>query len=731
MVDHAETSDEPGEENLLILPFPITEVGAYKLERVVDTTRNDVRIYRSEAIVVECPSAEISSFNEEGHFCQGETDALKVTVRGVPPLHVQYAQIVNEHPQLIPIDSIHPESFTSPLLAGDGNLQVMRREDYSFAQTHSVTLTYPLSLDTVGLWKYALLEVRDALGNTVSYEDAPPGYGITVHERPHINLRGCSEDSPIKVLKGRDTNIYFNIQTNDPGQFNITLGYTPPESSDPPVVETYKLTHKRDGLSITEPGIYTIMDISTKYCSGDVLTPQSCLVITPSEPTLQIEWSTLKDHCSGTVGVTADLTFTGEPPFHLSYRTLSKNTNQHEAKRIKVDRTRFQMDFKPEVAGTYVYDFIALDDVNYRWIELDGEMFSHEATVHPLPGVKFQDTGARKTCIGSPLDVPIRMIGSGPWNLTYDIVEGTGKRKTISVDIEQSETTLHLLGFQRGGKGTVSLRSVTDGGGCKVQLSEEDLVVDVRREKPSAKFYGNTIQARDGELIKIPLRLTGDGPWRIRYAHIDVDGQRSEYEAYVTDPNGSLETRYEGTYELISVVDSSCPGVIKSEAAKFAVRWVARPKLDIVGAEGAPRHEIIKKPDICAGQDAYLDLFLHGIPHSAIADTQAPNHLQLIITSSNWMTRVVSSVEAKMISVRLCQVLKSNFKHLKPAHIDTSLFISPMQYTTIQRTSKRQLSLNRSFGLFPPPNLWRLLNLTCTAQIPLSTTQRRMEFLFS
>ena len=616
MIDHAETSDEPNEESLLTLPFQITETGAYKLERVVDKSGNDIRIYRSEAIVVDCPTAEISSFSNEGagRFCQGETDALKVSVRGVPPLHVLYVQEVNGHVARVPIDSIHPESFASPLLAGDANQQhVIRQVDYSYAQAHPVTLTYPLTLDTVGIWKYALLEVRDALGNIVSYEDAPPGYSLSVHERPQVSLRGCSEDNPIKVLRGRDTNLYFNIQATESGPFNISLGYIPPDSSDPPIVDTHKLDHKRDALSITEPGLYSIMDISTRYCTGDVLTPQSCLVITPSEPTLQIEWTTLKDHCSGTVGVTADLTLTGEPPFHLSYRILSKATNQHEVKRIKIDRTRHQVDFRPEVAGTYSYEFIALDDINYRWIELDGEMFSHEATVHPLPGVKFLDTGMRKTCIGSSLDVPVRMIGSGPWNLTYDIVEGSGKRQTFAVTIDQSETTLHIPEFQKGGKGTISLRSVTDGSGCKVQLGEEDLVVDVRREKPSARFYGQTVQGRDGDLIKLPLRLTGDGPWRIRYAFEDGDGNRSEHEVFVTDPNGSIETRSEGVYELLGVVDSSCPGVVKPQGGKFIVNWISRPKVDIVGSEGAPRHEILRKADICAGQDAYLDLNLHGM----------------------------------------------------------------------------------------------------------------------
>jgi len=614
MKEHAESSEEHGEEGLQILPFHITDIGAYKLERVVDKTGNDVRLYRSEAVVVECPSAEISSFTEQdGDFCQGESDALKVHVRGVPPLHVSYVQEVNGHEITIPIDSIHPETFTSPLLQSDANQQVIRTSDYTYAQAHPITLTYPLSLETVGSWRFTIKDVRDAMGNHVNYEDPPPGYHFKVHEKPKVSLRGCSENNPIKVLKGRDTNLNFNIQTMEAGPFNLTLAYTPSDSVEPVSIEIYHLHHKRDSLSVTEPGLYTILGIGTRFCSGDVLTPQSCLVITPPEPSLQIEWSTLRDHCSGTVGVTADLTFIGEPPFHLSYRTLSKSTNQHEVKRIKVDRTRHQLDFKPEVAGTYQYEFIALDDVNYRWVELDGEMYSHEATVHPLPGVKFVDPQTRKTCIGSSLSVPVRMIGTGPWNLTYDIVEGGGRRKSFSTTVTETEAMLELPQFQKGGKGTVSLRSVTDGSGCKVQLGEEDLVIDVRREKPSARFYTSAFTGRDGDTIKMPLRLTGDGPWHLHYFNEDSQGRQFEHDAFVNDPNGFIETRSDGVFELLSVSDSSCPGVVKPGYERFHVTWIARPKVDIIGFEGVPRHEIQRRADICAGADAFLDVTLHGL----------------------------------------------------------------------------------------------------------------------
>jgi nucleoporin POM152 len=616
MLDQAELSEEPGEEGLQILPLDVSEQGAYKLERVVDKTGHEVRIYRSEAIVVECPSAEISSFNDlQPHFCQGEVDALKIHVRGVPPLHLTYSQEVNGHAVTIPIDSIKPESFVSSFIQGGMEMVQHRYEhvDYTFALTHPITLTYPLTLDVVGRWDYTLLGVTDALGNSIEYKGTPPGYRVSVHELPKIQFRGCSEDSPTKLLKGRDSNLYFNVHTTEQGPFNVTLAYNA-QSSDTPVVKTYEIQHKRDSLSIETPGVYSIVNVTSRYCHGDVLTPQSCLVITPAEPTLQIEWSTLKDHCSGTVGVTADLTFTGEPPFHLSYRVLSRATNTHEIKRFKVDRTRHQIDFRPDVAGTYVYEFIAVDDVNYRYTELEGGMYAHEATIHPLPGARFTDLSARKTCIGSNLSVPVRLIGSGPWNLTYDISESGAKRKSKWTTVQVPETWLELPDFTKGGKATVSLRSVTDGSGCTVQLGEDDLVLDVRREKPSARFYATSATGRDGDAVKLPLRLTGEGPWFLRYALVDTAGQRSEHDVMANDPNGFIEVRSDGIYELVAVADSTCPGVIKSGFERFEVIWIARPKVDIVGFEGVPLHETLRLDEICAGEDAFLDLTLHGIP---------------------------------------------------------------------------------------------------------------------
>ena len=187
-------------------------------------------------------------------------------------------------------------------------------------------------------------------------------------------------------------------------------------------------------------------------------------------------------------------------------------------------------------------------------------------------------------------------------------VEGS----TFSTRVEDSETMLELPEFQKGGRGTVSLRSVTDGSGCKVQLGEEDLVIDVRREKPSARFYTNSITGRDGDRVKLPLRLSGDGPWLLKYSVEDSRGQHSEHEVMVSDPNGFIETRSDGIFKLLSVVDSSCPGVIKPGQEIFEVAWIARPRVDIVGFEGVPRHEIQKMEDICTGEDAFLDLSFHG-----------------------------------------------------------------------------------------------------------------------
>jgi nucleoporin POM152 len=61
----------------------------------------------------------------------------------------------------------------------------------------------------------------------------------------------------------------------------------------------------------------------------------------------------------------------------------------------------------------------------------------------------------------------------------------------------------------------LTLVSVEDANGCKRSLSVPGISVNVRRVKPTAKFYAKDskyeVTVLQGETAHLPLRLTGDG----------------------------------------------------------------------------------------------------------------------------------------------------------------------------------------------------------------------------
>lgn len=85
--------------------------------------------------------------------------------------------------------------------------------------------------------------------------------------------------------------------------------------------------------------------------------------------------------------------------------------------------------------------------------------------------------------------------------------------------------------------------------------------------------------------------------------------------ATVNNPNDSLDVNNKGTYELISVQDSLCPGSIVSDAATYTVDWVPRPSAKL--SQNTP---MILEPNngsyilspICEGISDHVELELGG-----------------------------------------------------------------------------------------------------------------------
>lgn len=118
----------------------------------------------------------------------------------------------------------------------------------------------------------------------------------------------------------------------------------------------------------------------------------------------------------------------------------------------------------------------------------------------------------------------------------------------------------------------------------------------------------------EGEKATLPLRLTGDGPWRIKYRRAEAPHQ--VFTATLSTPNDELRVNEKGLYELLEVWDSQCPGEIHADAANYAVDWVSRPIAKLaseVQATYEPYNGSHLLPPVCEGIPDHVDLDLTGV----------------------------------------------------------------------------------------------------------------------
>lgn len=644
--------------------IPVSDPGLYKLERVQDTSRMDVRLYRAQALVVQCPSASLvipERLKDHPDRCTRDLDELSLRVSGLPPLKVKYNRWIEGQERTSSIDSVKPPGYSSPLMFHHDDpgldakdqyaLKLAGLQDLLWAKASNVDVHLNSSLQQPGLWSYTVEEVEDACGNKVNYltskadnkltlskprdplaindsleEDRSieaPSYEFRVHERPRISFRGCTPERPTILLDGKDAKLLFDVKSPDSGPFEVQLGRGDPEALVPSSdtdIDIYKqltLSTKAQSFAVKEPGIYNIQGFSSKHCKGIIEMPSACIVFTPPRPSLNIVFDPIQDKCAGSIGLLADLSFTGSPPFDISWRvTKDGKAVQH---RKKIDRARHQLRFTPDEAGHFAYEFTGLDDANYKGVRLDSNMLRTEQTVYPLAGATFTDRELKKCCIGDSVALPVRLVGSGPWDLVYEI-SYSGKRKKYELfDLSDSQQVIKTPNLTAGGTYIVTLVSVQDAKGCKTPLEEVDAKIEVRRDRPSASFYTiddkRNVTIIEGSAVDLPLRLVGDGPWELEFA----TPARQE-SIKLQDQNGAITIQQPGIYELRSVRDAYCPGEVDSKASRFEVTWYPRPKLGIPDstAKLITNNKYVRA-EICENDDDTFEVEVFGAPPFSIS----------------------------------------------------------------------------------------------------------------
>ncbi|GBE77622.1 hypothetical protein SCP_0105020 [Sparassis crispa] len=649
----------------------LSQPGTLRLERVVDAFDVDARlVYPNEVTVAPCPRAEFTDKviapGEDIHCATpglaagaGEEMTLGIDVFGVPPLSLRWYKEVGGRREQFMVEGIESSEYGLRRSVDEGRTPSGLRGRRAPVQL-SVPLT--VALDSLGTHSYVLESVTDGIGNVIQAGSSPISSGfinaseqavssptsadsrvtrsLTVLRRPSVSFKGCGPGNPASLLIGSEAPVTISALQADAldAPWDVTVKYQPlaaengkKKSSGKRHKSWTKSLQSQYGktdytMLVDAPGEYTITGVKGKYCEGDILSPDTCKVIERPIPTAEIEWKKIHE-CSGDTGVSASLVFHGTPPFQVYYRMQ----RDHEAPRelFKTFTTsRGELTIQPERSGHYVFKFVQLSDANYQKVALKGP--SIDQVVHSPASADFANNvpggnGRRKinSCSGNMVDVDVDLRGTRPWTLDVQVVGPKGSEIVRVANITTSRQTLHLpipkAVDKDGGMFEIDLVSVEDAYGCKRALSVPGVAVNVRRIQSTAKFYGAAdkrhVTILDNEQASLPLRLTGDGPWHLKYRRAEAPEQ--VYSASVSSPNGDLRVFDKGHYEILEVADSQCPGAVIANDATYRVDHVPRPSAKLSSQiqstfESFNGSHIL--PAICEGINDHVDLELTGRP---------------------------------------------------------------------------------------------------------------------
>lgn len=611
----------------------VRKSGVYKLDKIVAQDGVDVRLYNRHVYVFTCPHAQFKSV-QETDYCTGEQETLEIEVMGVPPLNVEYKKKLgnNGHETKLRLNHIQPDEFESPLerlsnglhSADPSFFQSINGNDFSWAAVQHLTIPLNLTFETADNQEFKLDRVTDGAGNVMDISNLNSQV-FKVHRRPAVKFQ-CSQTTPVNLLIGsKSTSLPLAIQGSGP--FHLEYNFT--SSSDEKEL-TRKVKLVEPSISATSPGEYSLVSISDKYCSGEVLFPSSCQVVQPELPSVKLHATPIASECAGDseIGMKFVAEFAGAPPYALNY-VITKHTGRTkkvvETKREFIDRSRHIFSYLPASAGEYTYEFTTLDDHHYK--KLPTEIAPIKQVVHPQPDAKFIPNSRRsvRTCLGEDLSVDVELRGTGPYVLSWTL-----GNQLYSDTVEGEKYTIKLPPFERAGHHVVSLVKIQDANDCVKDLESRDFTIDVRRDRPTAFFHQDekfvrVVEVPEGASTTLPIKLTGEGPWTVTYRNVEL-GDRSRVTRRFSDPNAHVEVTSTGHYELLAVEDSICKGDVLPP--QYLVKWLDKPTISIPQDQALELSPgVYERPAVCQGSSDAIDVQFTGLGpfYCSYKELRSPN----------------------------------------------------------------------------------------------------------
>jgi nucleoporin POM152 len=340
------------------------------------------------------------------------------------------------------------------------------------------TLTTP-SLVKGGQHALTLTSVTDSSGCKIFLEQEAR---IEVrHQRPTAAFGLVEGHRRILTLEGKKAFLPVKLSGDSPW----SVSYSKVGSS-----ETFRKTLRspNDVLDVSSEGVYRLEEIRDGVCPGTVdVNANDFEVQWVPRPTLQvIEGSTIKKKsdrvfvknpvCEGDQD-TADVSFTGQSPYHMEYKIHGKPdrgqpwVTQTQQEDVALHVASIRMDTAQP--GFYEYNFLKVGDRAYE-SGSSSPLPIIQQTINPRPSAKFSDTGKIynycKEQTSSNDVIPIALTGQPPFTLELSIRHHASTTPEI-VNIPNIETRNYNFQIPHRalslGTHTVSIRKVRDANGCE------------------------------------------------------------------------------------------------------------------------------------------------------------------------------------------------------------------------------------------------------------------------
>ena len=320
------------EKTQSIAHIRVSKPGIIRLQRVYDSSsQTDARISLSEVIIAPCPYASfVDDVIAKGDNirCVGSGEELAVKVFGVPPLSLKWHREISkgrrEHFSVERIEGTHEVFIFSMDIC-------MRTKSRSQMHGQPQELRIPLDMpfDIPGQHSYILDSLADGLGNVRALsQQLPPGKTshasntdsshvsfskdnsrfVTVLRRAMMSFSDCGPGSPATLLIGSETQLRATANDADAldAPWDVLVNYRPtsiPSAGNGKAVKPWKKTFTTQPgkslltIDVNAPGEYTLTSVQGKYCSGEILSPDTCRVVQQPLPTAEIHWKRIHEWC--------------------------------------------------------------------------------------------------------------------------------------------------------------------------------------------------------------------------------------------------------------------------------------------------------------------------------------------------------------------------------------------------------------------------------------------------